>query len=600
MLEAASPVLRDYFAREEESVNFWKRLFDRGRQSKDGPIQKSSSNLVVATAEKRGPPAPKEQTSLQHTADNGEIATAQSFLAEGVDVNTVAENGETPLHRAAKQGNHLAVEFLLARGASIGAKDKDGKTPLHHTVIGNPRTWVQTDNTVIVQALLDKGADVNAVDQDGWSPLHYAASGGVSEIAQLLVDNGADINTEVSKPHSGGGLTPLLMAINSGNAKVAELIAAKKPEVWEQCDNLYFATDAHITALHFAAEKGLMALAELLLTQGADVNATDDIGRTPLHFATGNDHIDMVKLLLNQGADIHARCCGYGNSVLHAASAGGSKEVCELLVAKGADINAVNHNAWTMWHFAASKGNMPVAELLLTLGLNINARIAAKRASFADAEEGFTPLHLAAKECHLGLAKLLLANGADVDAPSWISGTALHVAVNHGHLVIAESLLANGADVNRIDSGNHQRTPLIIAADRGDPALVTLLLAKGANATAKGIESFGHTKGRTALHFVAEEVHNGTEESRAEVVRLLLANGAVVEEKDEHGNTPLHLAASMGNTVIAELLLARGANVNAKTNHGETPLSCAMSRIQRSEVEEVLKRYGAVTGNQES
>ncbi|OIW26858.1 ankyrin, partial [Coniochaeta ligniaria NRRL 30616] len=59
---------------------------------------------------------------------------------------------------------------------------------------------------------------------------------------------------------------------------------------------------------------------------------------------------------------------------------------------------------------------------------------------------------------------------------------------------------------------------------------------------------------------------------------LLLSNGAVVDAEDNHGNTPLHWAASLGHHTCTRLLLTHGARVQAENNEGATPLHMATTR----------------------
>ncbi|OGP52762.1 MAG: hypothetical protein A2Y65_03625 [Deltaproteobacteria bacterium RBG_13_52_11] len=77
---------------------------------------------------------------------------------------------------------------------------------------------------------------------------------------------------------------------------------------------------------------------------------------------------------------------------------------------------------------------------------------------------------------------------------------------------------------------------------------------------------------------ISDELFSAVEKNDIQKVKELIAKGADVNVKEEHGNTPLIKAASRGYTEIAELLIAKGADVNAQNwSMGNTPLILAAS-----------------------
>lgn len=77
------------------------------------------------------------------------------------------------------------------------------------------------DECPLIAALLEAGADVNEGNDRGWTPLHAAAYSNQSQIAALLIRNGAALNAEAH----GAGDTPLIAALFWGHREVADLIA---------------------------------------------------------------------------------------------------------------------------------------------------------------------------------------------------------------------------------------------------------------------------------------------------------------------------------------------------------------------------------------
>jgi ankyrin repeat protein len=117
--------------------------------------------------------------------------------------------------------------------------------------------------------MLAKGVDVNMKDRHGFTPLGDAASRGNGKIIELLLANGADVNTK----DNVFGRTPLHCAIDG--PKSPSDIAAASPK---------------------------KKVVELLLTSGADVNAEDSYGDTPLDYAVQIGDSDVKELLRKYGA----------------------------------------------------------------------------------------------------------------------------------------------------------------------------------------------------------------------------------------------------------------------------------------------------------
>jgi len=84
-----------------------------------------------------------------------------------------------------------------------------------------------------------------------------------------------------------------------------------------------------------AVETGNLSEATTLLKRGADVDATDDFGRTPLMMASLGGHTQITKLLMEAGADVHATA-KYGQTALQFAVEGGKTDIASILQAGGA------------------------------------------------------------------------------------------------------------------------------------------------------------------------------------------------------------------------------------------------------------------------
>lgn len=152
---------------------------------------------------------------------------------------------------------------------------------------------------------------------------------------------------------------------------------------------------------------------------------------------------------------------------------------------------------------------------------------------------------------------LLQTPGIEVEVKEPISQrTALHDAIWRGHHGLFSALIEK-ASLNVPDELGQQ--PLHLAAERGDPMIVSYLLER------KAILGARCRHGQTALHRAA---WGGS----AVVVDLLLKAGSSVNTKDNDGNTALHMAVEKGFEPVVELLIENGAEVNARSQNDATPL----------------------------
>jgi ankyrin repeat protein len=115
--------------------------------------------------------------------------------------------------------------------------------------------------------------------------------------------------------------------------------------------------------IHDAAKAGDLVKVKALLKLDPElVSSKDNNGHTPLHVAVWDGHKDVVELLLANGAEVDAR--GNTGTPLHWAARMGNKVVVELLLSKGAAVNALDKSGSTALHLAAEDGHKEVAELL--------------------------------------------------------------------------------------------------------------------------------------------------------------------------------------------------------------------------------------------
>jgi len=256
-----------------------------------------------------------------------------------------------------------------------------------------------------VSSLLRRGASINVAEcVCGWSPLHEAVVCGYQESAEILIRAGIDVNSTDLL-----GNTPLHFVQDKAMAN--SLIGAGAQVDPRNREGK--------TSLHCAAEEGETDVVEVLLAAGARAGATDTSGATPLHWALNRR---TIELLVESGADVRAKDdCGW--TALHGVA---DPRLADALLGRGADIEARDLRGRTPLHTVGSWEPKQSAEHIVAFLIDKGANIGAKT------RDGQTRLHEAAARGDCGVAGVLIANGAAVDARDKLGWTPLRIAADHG------------------------------------------------------------------------------------------------------------------------------------------------------------------------
>lgn len=177
------------------------------------------------------------------------------------------------------------------------------------------------------------------------------------------------------------------------------------------------------------------ALIEMLLGQGADINAQDEDGCTALHAAVSVGTTRIVKLLLAKKANPNI-ASNSGWTVLHTALYyRGEKEIVKLLLAYGAEVNLKDRDIVSPLEVALQVGhtkNSDIVKLLLQHGADVCAQF------------DQMPLHIVEDK---KTAELLLSFGADIEAQDDFGNTPLHMASESGLVEVVRVLHKHGANI---------------------------------------------------------------------------------------------------------------------------------------------------------
>jgi len=261
--------------------------------------------------------------------------------------------------------------------------------------------------TEVAKVLIDKGANVNydgsringkenfGVDTVFWTPLHAAARNNNLEICRMLIEKGANINAKDKTT----GCTPLHLAVLFGHLDITKLLIEKGATV--DCIGT-IKTDKDVSPLCTAARNGNVAIVQLLINHHANVKYRDRDGLTPLTYAVLGRNLDVLRSLIAAGAQVNCKDDTWGYTPLHYAARDNKMDAVKILLENGADVNCGNNDGRMPLHFAAEKGNLDLGEFLISKRAFVNAEDKNKK----------TPIMLAKENKHYGFAQMLLDHNA--------------------------------------------------------------------------------------------------------------------------------------------------------------------------------------------
>jgi ankyrin repeat protein len=409
------------------------------------------------------------------------------------------------------------------------------------------------------------------------------------------------------------GLFALVAVAGSNDTRVADAAMqgnrAAVRSLLKQTVDVNAAQGDGMTALHWAASKDDVEMAQMLLTAGANVRATTRLGGiTPLWLAAQNGNARMIEILLKAGADANAAALT-GVTPLMLAAASGKTDAVNILADNKADLNAKDATyGQTPLMFAAAFDRGDAAKLLIKRGADPN--IATKVRQPAGRGRGGAPGGNAANAVAGGqrgqreqtnsvsVNQQERANAEDEPRePQEPMGglTPLLYAARQGNLETVRALLDSGVDINQLSAD--KTTPLMMSLINGHFDLAMYLLDRGAN------PKLATVAGGTPLYRVIDlqwapksfyPQPNARQEkvSYLDLMKALLAHvadpnarlgaqlwytgyGFELDGVEPAGATPFWRAAQVGDVEAMRLLVEAGADPNIATKEGVTPLLVA-------------------------
>ncbi|KAF4092224.1 hypothetical protein AMELA_G00018440 [Ameiurus melas] len=221
--------------------------------------------------------------------------------------------------------------------------------------------------------------------------------------------------------------------------------------------NINYQDPEGFSALHHATLTGTTDLLSLLLEAHATVDIKDSNGMRPLHYAAWQGKTDSVLMLLRAGASVNGASQD-GQIPLHLAAQYGHYDVSEMLLQHQSNPCCVNKAKKTPLDLACEFGRLKVVQLLLSSNM-ITTLLEGESGDPIDSAVN-TPLHLAARNGHKDIIRLLLKVGININRVTK-AGTALHEAALYGKTEVVRLLLDAGIDSNIRNSYNQTALDIV-------------------------------------------------------------------------------------------------------------------------------------------
>ncbi|TGZ57880.1 Ankyrin repeat domain-containing protein 17 [Temnothorax longispinosus] len=298
-------------------------------------------------------------TALTLACAGGHEDLVELLLSRGADIEHRDKKGFTPLILAATAGHQKVVEILLNHGADIEAQSERTKdTPLSLACSGG--------RYEVVELLLNRGANKEHRNVSDYTPLSLAASGGYVNIIKLLLSHGAEIN---SRTGSKLGISPLMLAAMNGHTAAVKLLLDMGSDI-----NAQIETNRN-TALTLACFQGRHEVVSLLLDRKANVEHRAKTGLTPLMEAASGGYVEVGRVLLTKGADVNATPVPSSrDTALTIAADKGHCRFVELLLSRGTQVEVKNKKGNSPLWLAANGGHLNVVDLLYHAGADIDSQ----------------------------------------------------------------------------------------------------------------------------------------------------------------------------------------------------------------------------------
>jgi ankyrin repeat protein len=361
-------------------------------------------------------------TILDYAINSGNDEITERLIRAGVNLDSRGrEPGMSPLQIAVRENRNHIAKLMIEYGAELN----------HVDFFGNSNIFffsMYYENDEITEFLINKKFNL---DEEDWSfpkekPIHLAVQRRKTNIARLLIENGAGFN-----PSDVFFFNELMDSIKSGHNDMAKFLI-------ENGVSIEFRNSQQETVLHNAVNAGNLEMVMFLVERGADVNAVNSKFQTPLIEAIYKGEDEIAVIMIKHFCEKQGREWNPGgNNPLCAAVHMENIEILQLLIDNMRDGGDICYNGYqTPLFWAIYLHKVECAKMIIDRGLFLH---------LCNPRDGATPLHLAVYCRDLDVATKLLDKGAPLDSKDKEGKTPLYNAVVSGNIHGVKFLLEKGA-----------------------------------------------------------------------------------------------------------------------------------------------------------
>ncbi|XP_022105519.1 tankyrase-like protein [Acanthaster planci] len=560
-----------------------------------------------------------KRTSLMLACMNGHYPVATLLLRKGANPNAKDSSGNSPVHYASAYGWWHCLKLLLQAGGDpntlndwktppLGVALMKGHTGCADLLLEQPGVSLDFRNdsgaTLVMltaaspmtkymveqmKYLIDKKANLSLVDIDNRNALHYLAAGGmpdqgnaaekeaqknaILDVARVLMEKGCDATVK-----DKAGKTPINLALQQTNfcMELVQLFLDKgcslSLDVGQDGDNALHIMAEHCT--HNDLGVLLPTIAKTFKEQSEEAMDVDDDSAGEASKKKVTTLQEAAKMVDKEGRTPLLRCI-IANSKGRKNFQNVFSMMKALIEVAKSDVNAVvdskDKSGSRQYEGTSSLHQFSVAKKKWAKPHSVPTTTA----------EGASSLHLLSVANNVPGLTILLKAKPQLDLLDKGGFTPLQRAILHKRQDSSKLLIEAGANVNLFtaDQRGDKATPLILAARARLHDIIPILVAKGADVSAKD------SKMMTALHYITMA---GDDSNKAmHTASVLLLAGASVNTPDAKHRTPLHYSvnADTGSadttTDVTEFLIEKKANVFVKDIRGRLPLHYAFVKMKK-------------------